>query len=41
MYYNNFILSDEYKNKIDTFFPLYDRKNSERNYKFIKEVLEK
>lgn len=41
MYYNNFVLSDEYKNKIDTFFPLYDRKNSERNYKFIKEVLEK
>lgn len=38
---NDFILLDEYKYKIDDFFPLYDRNNSERNYKFIREVLEK
>lgn len=39
MYYNNFILSDEYKNKIDDFFPLYDQNNSKRNYEFVREVL--
>ena len=29
------------EDKINDFFPLYDKENSERNYRFIKEILEK
>lgn len=37
----NFKLEEKYKDKINDFFPLYDKENSERNYRFIKEILEK
>jgi len=37
----NFELEEKYKNKIDSFFPLYDKENSERNYRFVKEILER
>ena len=37
----DFKLEEKYKDKINDFFPLYDKENSERNYRFIKEILEK
>ena len=38
-YYNNWILEDKYKERIEKFFRIYDSKNSKRVYTFIKEVM--
>ncbi|MBF0780262.1 MULTISPECIES: CDP-glycerol glycerophosphotransferase family protein [unclassified Granulicatella] len=37
----DFKLSDVYLNRINNFFPLYDTRNCERNYDFVKELLKK
>ncbi|HFI0558800.1 TPA: CDP-glycerol glycerophosphotransferase family protein [Streptococcus suis] len=38
-YRDDFELDSKYKNRIESFFTLYDTQNSHRNYQFIKEVL--